>query len=451
MNVCKEIAGFAQKVKRKCPIWRFVVSAEKFLSLFLAPEIGWLLLILGVIIIISDVVHHGLWEGFCSLFSLNHDITDGKARFVSGLLFFIVWLIGGGVLVSVLVSQRRRRDNGEFRLFSGRMFSWRILSLLRKSVSWSRSWLLKEHIVILGWDDNVPSIIKKELRKDPLRKFVIVTMSKVDYVLKAIASADIDRWHVLLYRGLYDDDTERDNSVVEQASAIYVIGEAREESHDARVFLLARKVQAYIKDRNISVFANIVDFGLANKLRTDVGEKLLCEVKCINFHLYSVENMLRKAQSPEKPFTHVAIIGFGAMGKAVAVKILGDALGTPPFVVATDDDEAKLTMEKNRFDVQFPMYKSIARTMPYNVFLESLGTERSNENWLIVIAKHRSEKGLGIVWDVLSATKGHANVKIVLNQEVKCDLWMGAEQNSMEIEGREIGLFGFKRGDIDGD
>ena len=74
------------------------------------------------------------------------------------------------------------------------------------------------------------------------------------------------------------------------------------------------------------------------------------------------------------------------------------------------------------------------------------------ERWLVVIAKHRSEKGLGIVWDVLATIKSKPGFDLVLNQEVKCDSWdLQAKdfetQDYIEIDGRKIWLFGFKRGD----
>ena len=119
----------------------------------------------------------------------------------------------------------------------------------------------------------------------------------------------------------------------------------------------------------------------------------------------------------------------------------------------TDDDASKLEEEYNRFQRQFSeCMDNCIQVCPYDVLKRKLHESNGSEKWLVVIAKHRSEKGLGLVWDVLCEIGDNRCFELVLNQEVKCDLTdlkcnPSSDQSAMEIAGRRIGLFGFKRGE----
>ena len=426
-------------------VWRSFAAANRFLSLFLAPEIFWLL---GVFLItwgVNSIAHtcgnagvfKAIGAGFRSLFAINSGSLSGRHQIVSVVCFFVVWLIGGGVLVSVLVTQRRRCENGEFRL-------WR--------------WLLGKHVIFFGWDENVPALMRKELdeNKDgPTRVFIIITMRNADDVMKAALAANIDKWRFYVYRGFYDDDRERRYLQVGKANAIYIMGEAGEEAHDSRVVLLSQNIRSLVADPTIRVHANISDFGLAYQLCKGARASSLHGVQCINFHLNSAHSMLKHV-SGKGPFAHVAVIGFGAMGKAVliqALKLRETLMTDMCSFFVTDDDASKLEEEYNRFQRQFSeCMDNCIQVCPYDVLKRKLHESNGSEKWLVVIAKHRSEKGLGLVWDVLCEIGDNRCFELVLNQEVKCDLTdlkcnPSSDQSAMEIAGRRIGLFGFKRGE----
>lgn len=410
--------------------WRCCASSQRFVSLFWAPEIGWLLLVLGATWFVSMCTQDfRLWDSFCFLFSLNKDASCWYVRLFSGIVFLVVWLIGGGVLVSVLVAQRRRNDNGEFRL---------------------KTWLLRNHVVFLGWDENVPALMLKELKDgdNRLKKiFIVVTMNGVDDVVKSVAAANIEKWRLFVYRGFYDDDREREHLKVGNASSIYIIGENHEDSHDSRVVLLAKNMRSFVKNSPLPIYANISDFGLANRLIRNVGNSSLKDVRCLNFHLDSAAAMLQRVKGTTA-FTHMVVIGFGAMGKAVVVKAL--ELNAAQTVFVSDDDKEKFAMEKGRFDNQFSEYAGCVKGWSYSDCLDNMRKACAGENWLVVIAKHRSEKGLYAVWGVLSAIGDKSYFRLALNQEVKCDFWHdnATDQNAIVVDNRQIELFGFKRGDI---
>ena len=427
--------------RSKCLGWRFCVGVQKFISLFWAKEIIRLVAVFFATWIVSASIHgfegsgfgDAVSKGFQSLFSLSVYVYSPCCRILLGICFFVVWLIGGGVLVSVMVSQQRRNESGEFRL-------WK--------------WLLCDHVVFLGWDENVPSLMNKELHqgKNADKKiFVVVTMANADDVIKSVEAADIKRWRVFVYRGFYDDNIVRQKLNIETAEPIYIMGESNEEAHDSRVILHAKNLSCFCAKACMekTIFASIKDFGLANMLlgRSNIGD--MKGVDWINFHLDSSSRLLARVKD-DGPFSHVAIIGFGAMGKAIAVKGFAEKVFDDCTIYVSDDDEQKLTMEKRRFDVQFPEYGSMVQECLYADCLDRIRDAEEGANWLVVVAKHRSEKGLAAALDVLAVIKNKTAFTLALNQEVKCDYWrdVAASQDSLDINGFRVELFGFKSGDF---
>lgn len=429
--------------KAKHRTWRFFAALNKFVSLLFAREILLLLLVFFATWVANWLAHcsggaglmSAMGVSFRSLFAINAGSLSGWRQVFAIGCFFVVWLIGGGVLVSVLVAQRRRHDNGDFRL-------WKLM--------------LGNHVVFLGWDENVPALMRKVLGEDKngeATAFIVVTMHNVDDVVKAVLAANIDRWRLYVYRGFYDDDREIQRLDIAKAKEVYIMGECGEEAHDSRVYFLAERVKPVVTNPTVGIYVNIADFGLAYRLDRGIRASSLHGIKCINFHLNSASAMVSHI-SAKGPFTNMAIIGFGAMGKAVLIQALKENVvnvSTP--VLVTDDDVNKCTMELSRFKEQFSEYKSNVKDCPYNDVRAALRKVAKPEKWLVVVAKHRSEKGLGIVWDILSDIKTNPDIELVLNQEVRCDFWdimptTNVNQNTIEIEGRKIELFGFKRGDV---
>lgn len=429
--------------RAKCQVWRFFVGAQKFFSLFCAREILILVAVFFFMWVASFLTHlfcgccwtNAIGEGFRSLFSANHGGYTPCAQLLLGIWFFVVWLIGGGVLVSVMVMQQRRNENGEFRL---------------------RKCLLRDHVVFLGWDENVPSLMNQELHQGnnaDKKIFIVVTMTKADDVIKSVEAADIEKWRLFVYRGFYDDNRVREKLNIEHAMSFYIMGESREEAHDSRVILHAKNLSRFLVKANHKkiIFANIKDFGLACRLKSDPAIEDLKDVTWINFHLDSSCRLLSRVKG-SKLFSHVVVIGFGAMGKAVVVNCLSekDKVFDGRTIYVSDDDEQKLHMEKKRFDEQFPQYAAIVEDYPYAECLDKIRAAKEDNNWLVVVAKHRSEKGFAAVLDVLAAIKGKTTFRLALNQEVKCDYWhdVAAPQDFLDIDGSRVELFGFKSGDF---
>ena len=125
---------------------------------------------------------------------------------------------------------------------------------------WRRwSWLLWNHTVILGWNDNVVTIIREHIESQRIHswlgrwarpeRFVVLTSRDVDVVRRRIQAVLQPHKTVLydVYRGEYDNAGEFGRLNLTHSNAVYVIGEEYENSHDARVLMVPHAV------RNVSI------------------------------------------------------------------------------------------------------------------------------------------------------------------------------------------------------
>ncbi len=313
---------------------------------FGTKEIGYLALIMAVVLFLGalnagrhvctctggciclcPLSRGGVWiESFVSLFSAE----KASQNWVTMLLFLVTWLVGGGALVSVMVGRFYKKVAGELR--------W-----------WP--WLVDDHIVVLGWDDGVLMELVNELKsKNPPSKCYVITSRPVKEIERSFESARISTSSICVYHGNYDDEREwKDNLRVRNAKRVFIMGEHEEDAHDARVRILFEKVNQEVgkgNDDSDKIRVNIHDFGLAREL-TKMNEKVY-----ENFHL-NWANVLTdklKGWSKGKGFD-LYIVGFGAMGKAVAITSVEKNL--PQAIFVSDDDDKKLEDEKNRFIHQF--------------------------------------------------------------------------------------------------
>lgn len=281
----------------------------------------------GGCICLCPLSRSGVWiESFVSLFSAE----KASQNWVTMFLFLVTWLVGGGALVSVMVGRFYKKVAGELR--------W-----------WP--WLVDDHIVVLGWDDGVLMELVHELKSDtPPSKCYVITSRPVKEIERSFESARISTSRICVYHGSYDDEREwKDNLRVRNAKRVFIMGEHEEDAHDARVRILFEKVNQEVgkgNDDSDKIRVNIHDFGLAREL-TKMNEKVY-----ENFHL-NWANVLTdklKGWSKGKDFD-LYIVGFGAMGKAVAITSVEKNL--PQAIFVSDDDDKKLEDEKNRFIHQF--------------------------------------------------------------------------------------------------
>lgn len=271
------------------------------------------------------------------------------------VLFLFTWFVGGGVLVSALIATTIEIWNGKWRLWGG---------------------LLRNHTVILGWDETVPILLKDHIESHRFLFFnrpeTIVIMTeypapKVRLALRDILCKSILRrilrWPFLtistvVCNGKFDDEEEIRNLCLQRANSIYVVGERNDASHDVRVLMTPAKLQKYsdslsqrkwlqffksrlnchLNIRNFHVFLQHIKGG-AKK-----GENQIClrplNIVSHNFYdswvkrLFSRVPIDKKGKDKDKKSVdlhfafqkngdgdiHLVIVGFGSFGQALAVE-----------------------------------------------------------------------------------------------------------------------------------
>ena len=384
-----------------------------FVSLFCAREVFYLVLTMVVLFIIGMCCSK--WSGALA-FSYLFDAGKASASIWTRILFFATWMVGGGVLVSVMVSQYYKNVGGYFR-------RWPCL--------------VRNHIVVLGWDDGMMMELKRTLYEKPVACYVI-TNQDVFALAKSFRSAGLN--NVIIYKGDYDNETEwRKYLQVGRAIKVFIAGELKEEAHDARVRLLYNKLSDVVAKGKIKV--NIHDFGLANQLMAD--EKEVFE----NFHQKWAEFLWSQLALPlGMNALELFIVGFGAMGKAV-VLTMPDNLPATVSVFVTDDDEDKLNDEKARYDTQFGTSNPVIDKKWADALTLIENPVKNGTMRIIVVAKKRSEKGLLCMMDIIAkfGSSMPRNLKLALSQEIE---GYDTDPNTarMVIGPAEVILFGMKKG-----
>lgn len=175
----------------------------------------------------------------------NNILRQGKGKAILAfILFLFTWFVGGGVLVSALIATT-------IDIWSGK---WRVWGIL-----------LRNHTVILGWDDTVPVLLKEhvESHKSGIFNFcrpetiVIMTEYPAHKVRSALRDVlckplmkDVLRWpfamvSTVVCNGKFDDKDEIRGLCLQRANSIYVVGEMNDPSHDIRVLMAPAKIHSY--------------------------------------------------------------------------------------------------------------------------------------------------------------------------------------------------------------
>lgn len=444
-------------MQRKKSRVRFGVLCNQIASLVWTKEVYFLGIVMalcylwgviyGIVIICPDLSGYKLGMVFLNAFFDLFDVGAARESVFKTIPFLVTWLVGGGALVGVMVGQYAKNARGGFRL-------------------WKR--FVKDHIVVLGWDDGVLTELVKGLSGSTCDCFVVTSKNVFD-VKNNLESAGVDMSHVYVYCGNYDDEKEwRGNLQIQKARQIFIMGENGEEAHDARVRILYDKVEKYLEDLStvakgaeIGIKVNVHDFGLAQRLEPSDGADAEHSGVYENFHLRWAKTLWREWNLPfEKEDFDLYISGFGAMGKAVAIKAIDDGMNIATIYVS-DDDKKKLQEERGRFIRQFAddgedsahggciRYKTKAIEF-IEEWDKALGQIKSaTKNIAVVVAKKRSEKGMLCMMDVIKQLGGSANkVPLALDQEVD-GYSVDSDSKSLgevHIKGHAVQLFGMKRG-----
>lgn len=293
----------------------------------------------------------GAWS-FAHLFDLDEAIqaihaASGFGKVVSVLLYSVTWLLGGGILLSVVVDR-----------------STSFWSRVREGHMRYRSFLA-DHLVVLGWESNTVTLLKDVagaqtvglfsfvgLYKRP--RIVILSQSEAvaikDQIQKSFGASAMRRlpFKLIVYNGNFDSETEFPFLAIHKAKKVYVTGEGDPQSHDSRVLVLLADLDAYIQKqrgfRQLMCHVRIANYALFRNLILNINKRQdqvphqfkALKVRFFNFY----ENWAKKILPPEgipadypsllpsysnvadRPPIRLIVIGFRKMGQAVAVEAM---------------------------------------------------------------------------------------------------------------------------------
>ena len=369
------------------------------------------------------------------LFSLDPDNT----RLIPRLVFFLAWLVGGGALISSILSTSKRFVRGEWR-------KW--------------PWLIRNHTVVLGWDGNVPTRILEHLES---RKFLgFLYFPETFYILSAADSEEIRRslkhifrWYHLninlyVYKGIFDDVDELNALRLPKANEIIIVGETFDEDHDSRVLLVPFIIQSTIKhvwykkyfdlDRislswwrsdTLVCHTIIKDYGLFLQLLSRLDNSNIItlnktrprrmEIRCENFHDSWAKKLVFEDKVLDVNFdadstSKILILGFGALGKAITAELLNrsDNNNRTSIKVALASRN-RLDYEWTRFESQFneliklkeeyvKFYTNKTLKLDSSGVITMIREEIANsvkKPLTIIIVLKRSEKGMTLALSIM--------------------------------------------------
>lgn len=411
------------------------IKINKFLKLFVALEV-WMLVLFILLAWAVACVGYGIRNhfgsdvfvrSFAALFDVAKATTvrasGGVPDYIVALLkvigYFFVWLLGGGVLISAIVGQYNKIRDCEFRL-------WK--------------WVIGKynHVIIFGWNSAVLSFLKQEVENGHL--IIIMTTSDPRIIrteLDDIIGSRKDQF--IIYRCCYDDASEREKNLNLKSvklTGAYVAGEGQSSLNDARSLRLAESLRGSVANE-CKVYCNIHDFGLAKKLvkETDLN------VNIVNFHSEWGER-IGNALAGKINEAVVHLVGFGAMGKAIAIKLLD--LDFRSKIMISSENNEKLKFEYDRFEKEFSEYQRRVEMEDLDKFKNMLQSGESNvtEKKIVIVAMREAQKGLLVLMDLVSGKKG---IEYYLSQEID---GFGQETGLPEITllGNKVTLFGMNRG-----
>ena len=457
---------------------------------------------------------HKFSEAF--LWSLSRMFDYGEVKdsinskgFLDGcvalLLFLLTWLIGGGGLIgSVITIMKHYFDGG-----------------------WRRWWfLLWGHTVILGWNDNGVTLIREHIesrrvsifgskRKHAMpERIVILTSNNVDDVKRKIkAYLRPYVWSHLairfdVYRCEYDDLNELKRLNLVFANAIYVLGEDRDFSHDARALMIPQilssdsirnflynKFLIFLNKRNhlrccfvnespIKVDLHLFSFGLYSQLMRmqksfEVESKPLANsfqsfyvmyrncydswAKRLFANYYTYIHKDRNASSVKlrcgtSNSVHLVIIGFSEMGQALAVQAArvahyGENIKT--YITIFDDE---IESQETEFRSLFPRIDEIpdvhwtfmhGEKVGSDAFLDRIMSFLPESQLTIAIACDNSAYGMKIAIPIynLIQKSNNAYINILLRQDIVGKLTPKKEEAPLlNMSKPSIRIFGMKDG-----
>lgn len=208
--------------------------------------------------------------------------------------------------------------------------------------------LKKGHVVLLGWDETAPGIIKRICMGSKNMVPYIVTLSLIETgkICEDLVAAEVQQsYNLFFYNGNYGDKKELEALDLMHASRLYILGDMDDTSRDSKnleavlnvlEILNGQRKEAlpcfmHINDPYIySTFQKIGFFRRGDWNYLNVrpfnffecwGQRLWSSISCCDVNTPNYQPL---AYQPEKfakgADVHLVIVGFGQMGRGLALE-----------------------------------------------------------------------------------------------------------------------------------
>lgn len=238
---------------------------------------------------------------------------------VVGIVYALIAIVGaaifGGLLISLLSNSVQRRVE---KIESGNVY-----------------YNLSDHILVIGYDNIVPSLVSQIMGQWPNRDVLLLTKKSPMEVREALNTfIDISNKHLIIYSGQRSSITDLRNLQPETASEIFIIGNRESDDHDALNIDCLSKLVEIIKNRK-SQHRPTINILLDNPATqtilqsTNLAANWKDSVNVIPFSFYEnwarevlsgkdYPRLLVKSDSDEQ--LNVVIFGMSKMGVTMAIE-----------------------------------------------------------------------------------------------------------------------------------
>ncbi len=313
-------------------------SIDHDLSLGYAKQLRWLCFLFVILFLLILII-------LCMICVIDKDFDMGSVN-LPGTAFLLLtdpgnlsgvlpvnhsWLIGiiyafitiagavvfGGLLISLLSNSVQRRVEN---IASGNVY-----------------YRLRDHIVVIGYDTIVPSLMSQIMKKWQDRDVLLLTKKSPVEVREALSTVvDIKSKHLIIYSGQRSSESDLLKLEAETAHEIFIIGNRESDDHDALNIDCLSKLVSMIGKRPPKE-KPIVNILLENPATqtvlqsTNLAKKWQNVVNVIPFSFY--ENWARKAlgMKDDKGFLlrvnrnsdeqlNIVVFGMSRMGITLAVE-----------------------------------------------------------------------------------------------------------------------------------
>ena len=147
-------------------------------------------------------------------------VLPSNHSWIVGIIYALIAIVGaivfGGLLISLLSNSVQRRVE---KIEGGNVY-----------------YQLRDHIVVIGYDTILPSLIKQIVNKEEwrIKDVLILTKKSPAEVRDALNTVvDVKSKHLIIYRGQRSSELDLRNLQTENAHEIFIIGNRQSDDHDA--------------------------------------------------------------------------------------------------------------------------------------------------------------------------------------------------------------------------